>query len=43
MFVRKVMTNVLRRTSKGPAGLTEPARNNIRDFPLPTVNQVPAS
>jgi hypothetical protein len=42
-FVRKVMTNVLRRLSKGPAGLTEPARNNIGNFPLPTVNQVPAS
>jgi hypothetical protein len=41
--VRKVMTNVLRRFGEGPVGRTDPARSNVGDFPLPSVNQVPAS
>jgi hypothetical protein len=43
VFVRKVMTNVLRRFGEGPVGRTDPARSNVGDFPLPSVNQVPAS
>jgi hypothetical protein len=43
VFVRKVMTTVLRRFGEGPVGRKEPARSNLGDFPLATVNQVPAS
>ena len=42
-FVRQVTRNVLRVYAQGPAGLTRPARDNIADFPLPAVNEVPAS
>jgi hypothetical protein len=42
-FALKVTANVLLRMSKGPVGRTHPARDNVGDFPLPTVNQVPAS
>lgn len=43
VFVRKVMTNVLKRFGVGPVGRKHPARTNVDDFYLPTVTQVPAS
>jgi hypothetical protein len=43
LFVRQVTRNVLRTYARGPAGLTRPAHDNVADFDLPTVNEVPAS
>ena len=43
VFVRQVMTNVLRKFAEGPVGTRYPAHDNVADYPLPLVNQVPAS
>jgi hypothetical protein len=42
-FVRRVTANMLTRFAAGPAGNGSPARDNVARFPLPLVNQVPAS
>ena len=42
-FVRRVTRNVLRVFNQGPAGLQHPARDNVANFALPTINEVPAS
>jgi hypothetical protein len=42
-FVRRVTSNVLRAFGRGPVGVAHPARDNVRRFWLPDVNQVPAS
>jgi hypothetical protein len=42
-FVRGVTTNVLREFARGPVGRVHPAHDNVADFPLSTVNTVPAS
>ena len=42
-FVRHVTRNLLHPYAKGPAGLTHPAHDNVANFALPTVNEVPAS
>jgi hypothetical protein len=42
-FVRTVTVNVLRTFARGPAGTAHPAVDNVRRFPLPMQNQVPAS
>lgn len=42
-FVRTVTSNVLRAFAIGPVGRSHPAHDNVRDFVLPTYNQVPAS
>jgi len=42
-FVRRVTSNVLRRFSHGPVGREHPAHNNVADFDLPAVNEVPTS
>lgn len=43
VFVRRVTRNVLQQFAKGPAGRRLPAHDNVAHFPLPKVNQVPAS
>ncbi|MBV9830087.1 MAG: hypothetical protein JOZ82_00710 [Marmoricola sp.] len=42
-FVRTVTSNVLHAFASGPVGRSHPAHDNVRDFVLPTNNQVPAS
>jgi hypothetical protein len=42
-FVRIVTSNVMRLFAKGPAGRRFPARDNVANFHLPPINQVPAS
>ena len=42
-FTRRVTDNVLREFARGPVGLSHPARDNVSQFRLPSVNEVPAS
>jgi hypothetical protein len=42
-FVRRVTATVLRDFARGPAARRHPAHDNVADFDLPRVNQVPAS
>ncbi len=43
VFVRRVTHNILEQFAKGPVGNRLPAHDNVAHFPLPKVNQVPAS
>lgn len=42
-FTRAVTATVLREFARGPVGERHPARDNVDDFDLSTVNTVPAS